>query len=180
MPTTADPRRANCSAVRCRSSLAKALLGGPTMIASHGSPPVCTHSTSRVVLPKPAGAESRVTWPLSPAFRRSMRRARGMTSLLARGRLSSVRKRELGGPARTALSCTGSWAVAIPAGDAEIGSAGACSPERFWAAACSRARVSVRAGPSQRRENLPARVWNASQSWALDSLSLLRTVKAPV
>ncbi len=47
---------------------------------------VSTHAVSRVVLPKPTGVESRVTLPLSPAFRRSMRRARGMTSLLGRGR----------------------------------------------------------------------------------------------
>ena len=34
---------------------------------------VCSHSTSRVVLPKPAGAHTRVTVPLSPGFGRSRR-----------------------------------------------------------------------------------------------------------
>src|SRR5579875_240313 len=52
---------------------------------------VFNHSTSSVVLPDPAGAESKVTLLLSPAFKRSSRRGRGITSPLTRGRESLER-----------------------------------------------------------------------------------------
>jgi hypothetical protein len=48
-----------------------------------GRPQLATHSLTIVVLPKPAGAEMRVSLPCRPSFSRSSRRGRGI--ILGRG-----------------------------------------------------------------------------------------------
>ena len=57
-----------------------------------GHPQPATHSLSRVVLPKPAGAETRVSLRCSPASSRSIRRGRGTHSDRAGGVYSLVLK----------------------------------------------------------------------------------------
>ena len=57
-----------------------------------GHPQPATHSLSRVVLPKPAGAETRVSLRCSPASSRPIRRGRGTHSDRAGGIYSLVLK----------------------------------------------------------------------------------------
>src|SRR5450755_1498435 len=56
-----------------------------------------SHSTSRVVFPKPAGAHTSVILPPSPLFKPPRNRSREMTSLRARGRKNLVRLKILPG-----------------------------------------------------------------------------------
>src|SRR5512139_3245032 len=50
-----------------------------------GLPQLAIHSLTRVVLPKPAGAEMSVSLPSSPSFIRSIRRGRGTRFLRTGG-----------------------------------------------------------------------------------------------
>src|SRR5262249_19067161 len=85
---------------------------------------VSSQATSSVVLPKPAGADSKVRLLLSPAFKRSMRQVRAITSLLVRGRESLGR---IKGPGWGEVAGAGSLEAGATIWSASGGSVGACA-----------------------------------------------------
>ena len=129
-----------------------------------GRSSVCTHWATRVVLPKPAGAHTRMISPPRAAFKRSMRRVRKMTSLPLRGRESFARIKERREPLVAAVWGIGSVEAAGLAVDSMADPTCACLPASLRAAICRLERLMAREGPSETVKTLPRRVRDALHS----------------
>src|SRR5207302_8075235 len=108
---------------------------------------VCNHWVSRVVLPKPAGAHTRVISPSSATFKRSIRRVLVMTSVALRGQKSFVRIKERREPVVDTGSYAGSLDAAGMSEDSVARPMFECLPASLLAAACKLEILTAFEGP---------------------------------
>ena len=125
---------------------------------------VCTHWVSKVVLPKPAGAHTRVISPSSATFRRSMRRVLVMTSLALCGRKSFVRIKERREPVVVTGSGTGSMEATGLSVDSVVHPLFECLPASLRAAFCRFERLIECEDPRGILKTLPMRLRNTFHS----------------